>query len=137
MDCGGVAPRVGVALVCTAQAHGAIGSDVQWRASYNPTFAEGVVRIGPDGTGGLTFVVPPSAVGQEIAVELVAWTGRITVGRVQEAGPVPIPTNVPAGEGPAGWLGSTFLGFVAVAVAALVIGRKRGAVRNGPRTSRG
>jgi hypothetical protein len=122
VHCDGVVPAVGVELTCTVEAAGAAGADIVWRASYNPVFADGVVRIGPDGTGELRFAIPAAAAGAEITVELVAWTEPIPVGWV--AGPVP--TRIPAGEGrgvTAAW--TLVVPIAAIAAAAfLVTGRR-------------
>lgn len=79
--------------------------DILWRAAYNPTFAEGVVRTGTDGTGTLTLALPTAAAGSPITVELVAWTTPIPVGTAAGSaagGPVPtgIPAGIPAGDAP-------------------------------------
>ncbi len=80
--------------------------DILWRAAYNPVFASAGVRIGADGTGTFSFVVPAAALGEELSVELVEWAAPMSLGVVGG----PVPSSVPAGEGPVGLL-------VAVAVA--------------------
>jgi surface protein len=90
--------------------------DILWRAAYNPVFASAGVRIGADGTGTFTFVVPAAAVGQEVRVELVEWTTPLSLGVVGR----PVPGSVQAGEGTVGLLTATrwpIAAFVAVAVA--------------------
>ena len=72
------------------------GIDILWRAAYNPVFVSSGVRIGPDGTGTFSFVVPAAAVGEELRVELVEWTAPMPLGVVGG----PVPTSVPSGEGP-------------------------------------
>jgi surface protein len=82
--------------------------DILWRAAYNPVFASAGVRIGADGTGTFSFVVPSAAVGEELRVELVEWAAPMLLGVVGG----PVPSSVPAGEGPVGLLAA-----VAVAIA--------------------
>jgi surface protein len=92
-------------VTCTVSGADA-GIDILWRAAYNPVFASDGVRIGADGTGTFSFAIPAAAVGEELRVELVEWAAPLLLGVVGG----PVPSSVPAGEGPAGLL-------VAVAVA--------------------
>jgi hypothetical protein len=89
----GGALRAGAVADCRLTG-GAPDVEILWRAAYNPTFAEGVVRTGTDGAGALSFTVPAAALGSVVTVEPVAWTAPIVVGTV-EGGPVP--TGIPAG----------------------------------------
>jgi len=70
--------------------------EIVWRAAYNPVFAEGVVQTGPEGRGSFAFLVPASAVGSPVTVELVAWQAPVAVGVAS----IPVPTSVPSGGGP-------------------------------------
>jgi hypothetical protein len=94
VTCTSDVPRAGEPLACTL--HGApADAEFLWRASVNPTVAEGVITTGADGTGDFTIAVPADVVGQLLSVEIVAWTAPMPLGVV--AGPVP--TSVPAGLG--------------------------------------
>lgn len=96
VTCTPTALSAGGTVTCTlSDAPG--DTDFLWRAAYNPTFAEGVVRSGADGTGTFTFVVPRAALGATVTVELVAWTGPIPIGVAGS----PLPRSVAAGGGPA------------------------------------
>jgi hypothetical protein len=94
MSCSPAVFTVGARVTCTVSG-GPADSDIVWRAAYNPTFAEGVMRTGADGTGTFSFVMPRGALGQAVSVELVGWSAPLAVG---VAGG-PIPGTVPAGEG--------------------------------------
>lgn len=71
--------------------------DIQWRASYDPTFADAGVTLDAQGAGSFSFVAPVAALGQPVTVELVEWdrTDVVEVGG-------PVPASVPAGEGRGG-----------------------------------
>jgi len=92
------------------------GIDILWRASYGSVFAEFGMTLDQSGAGEFTFVVPSSALGEELTVELVDWLAPLSLGVVGG----PVPTSVPSGEGPTlpGWL--TGVGLIAVSGAALV-----------------
>lgn len=121
LECHDVTPRAGQSLTCTVTG---APPDIEllWRAAYNPTFAEGVVRTTADGTGTFAFTVPGAAVGSTITVELVAWTGPIPIGVASG----PTPNAVEAGEGPragqggAAGVAASAVGAVGAAVAARV-----------------
>jgi surface protein len=100
-------PAAGELVTCTVSDADA-GIEILWRAAYNPVFASAGVRIGADGTGTFSFVVPVAAVGEELRVELVEWAAPMSLGVVGG----PVPSSVPAGEGPVG-----LLAVVAVAIA--------------------
>jgi len=97
LACTPMSAPVGATVTCAVTA-GDPGMDMLWRASYNPVFATAGVRLGADGTGTFSFVVPAAARGQEIMVELVEWTAPMSIG-VAGGGSL-VPTSVPAGEGP-------------------------------------
>jgi surface protein len=99
--CSPTDPAAGATVTCEVRG-GDPDIDVLWRAAAGPTVVEGSVRLGPDGQGTFTFLVPRSALGLPLTVELVAWTGPVPVGTVGG----PVPSGVPAGEGrgPAGLL---------------------------------
>jgi hypothetical protein len=98
-DCLPAVPAVGDLVTCTVSGADP-GVEILWRAAYNPVFASGAVRIGGDGTGTFSFTVPAAAVGEELRVELVGWTAPMSSGVVGG----PVPSSVPAGEGPGGLL---------------------------------
>lgn len=118
-------PPVGATVTCDVTL-GNADIDILWRA----TAADGVigstgVRLGSNGAGTFTFVVPRSALGLPIDVELVEWLRPMSVGTAGG----PVPSTVPAGEGPSGLpLGA---GLVLVAVA-LVTARSARTVRPAP-----
>jgi hypothetical protein len=93
-----VAP--GSTVTC-AVAGGDPDIDILWNATYSGVFAGAGVRLGVDGTGQFSFVAPCAAAGQSVSVELVEWTRPIAVA-VADGACRPVPTRVPAGEGPAG-----------------------------------
>ena len=95
LACDDGAPVVGTTVTCTLQS--APEFDFVWRASTNPEFATGVVTTDAAGTGTFTFVVPTSALGQEVLVEIVDWLAPQPIG----AAGGPVPASVPSGEGPA------------------------------------
>jgi len=113
-------PVAGDVVTCTVSGADA-GADILWRAVYNPVFAGAGVRIGADGTGTFSFVVPAAAVGEELRVELVEWVAPMSMGVVGG----PVPSSVPAGEGPLVVLGAprtliVVLMAVAVAIASVL-----------------
>jgi hypothetical protein len=112
---------VGATVTCTVSG-GPADTDIQWRAAYNPIFAEGVVRTAADGTGSFSFVVPAGALGAPVTVELVDWSAPLAVG---VAGG-PVPGTVPAGDGglPVG-RGVPVLLALAAALAGAALGRSR------------
>jgi hypothetical protein len=83
---------------------------ILWSASASPAFAGQGVTLGADGRGSFTFMVPASAQGRAITVELVDWV-RTAV--VQVAGSQLVPTGVPAGQG-SGPLGALLLAGAAL-----------------------
>jgi len=87
--------RVGAQVTCTVDG-GPADFEVLWRAAYNPTFGEGVVKLGSDGSGTFAFLVPAAALGQPVSVNLVDWTAPLALGVAQG----PVPTSIPAGRGP-------------------------------------
>ncbi len=89
-------PAVGALMTCTVTG-GDAGIDILWRAAFNPTVAEAGVTLDEQGSGVFSFTVPAGAVGEELTVELVAWTAPLSLGTVGG----PVPTSVPSGGGPA------------------------------------
>jgi hypothetical protein len=124
--CSPTVVRVGETITCSVS-RGPADVDVRWRAAYNPVFAEGVMRLGADGTGSVSFVVPRAAIGAEVTLEFMAWTSPLVIGVAGSE----VPTSVPAGEGPVLPAGTAFallLGLV-VLVGFFVRGvRRRGAL---------
>jgi hypothetical protein len=122
ITCSPTDPAAGATVTCQVRG-GDPDIDVLWRAAAGSAVVEGAVRLGPDGQGTFTFLVPRTALGLPLTVELVAWTGPVPVGTVGG----PIPSSVPAGEGrgPAGLLA----GVVAVlALGITVSGTRSGRV---------
>jgi hypothetical protein len=107
-------PAAGDGVTCTVSGADA-GIDILWRAASNTVFASAGVRIGADGKGTFSFIVPAAAVGQELRVELVGWAAPLSLGVVVGVVGGPVPSSVPAGEGPGGLLAA-----VAVAIAFLL-----------------
>ena len=76
------------------------------------------MRLGSDGTGTSSFVVPATALGETLTVELVEWTQPMPLGVVGG----PVPASVPAGEGSVPF-GAVLLALLAAA-GALFAGRR-------------
>lgn len=93
LSCDTEAPVAGSTVTCELNADPEV--DFLWRAFTNPDVADGVVTTGTDGVGTLSFVVPASAVGEELFVEVVEWLAPRSIGTVTG----PVPTSVPAGDG--------------------------------------
>jgi len=89
--------QVGESITCTVTG-GEPGTDIMWRARFNPVFAEAGVTLDASGAGTFSFIVPTAALGQELTVELVEWIAPVSLGVVG----VPVPSSVPSGEGPVG-----------------------------------
>ncbi len=94
--CAAAPPRVGAVVTCNVSG-GDPGAEILWRAAYNPVFAGAGVTLDASGSGTFSFVVPASAVGEELTVELVEWLSPASLGTVGG----PVPTSVPSGGGPA------------------------------------
>ncbi len=94
VSCDGVL-QVGLLVTCTVTG-GDPGTDILWRAAYNPVFAEAGVTLDETGMGEFSFVVPAEALGEEVTVELVEWREPMSLG---VAGG-PVPSSVPSGGGP-------------------------------------
>jgi hypothetical protein len=93
--CDPLMPQIGRAITCTVTG-GDPEIDVLWRAATNPVFAEAGVTLDASGTGEFSFVVPATALGQVVTVELVEWLAPVSLGVVGVA----VPAAVPAGDGP-------------------------------------
>jgi len=100
------APVVGAPMTCDLRSDP--GVDFVWQASTNPVFASGVVTTDGTGAGQFAFTVPVSALGQQVLVEIVAWTAATPVGIASG----PVPTSVPSGGGPRSPVGAMLLGAV-------------------------
>ena len=117
--CDTSAPTVGARITCTVTG-GEAGVTILWRAAYNPVFAGEGVTLDADGTGSFAFTVPTSALGSELTVELIDWTGPLRLGVVGG----PSPTRVAAGHGSVPTVPIlTVIALAAVAGAAL-LGRR-------------
>ena len=86
---------VGAPVTCTVTG-GDARIDILWRAAYNPLIAEQGVTLDANGSGAFSFLVPATAVGAVITVELVEWLAPVSLGVVNG----PVPASVPTGEGP-------------------------------------
>jgi hypothetical protein len=95
LSCAPSVPVVGAPVTCTVTG-GDAGIDIVWRAAYNPVIAETGVTLDASGSGEFSFMVPATALGEVLTVELVDWTAPMSLG---VAGG-PVPTSVPSGEGP-------------------------------------
>ena len=95
VSCVPLPPAVGTTITCTVSG-GDPGIDILWRAAYNPVIAEAGVTLDASGEGEFAFVVPASALGEELTVELVEWLAPVSLGVVGG----PVPGSLPAGEGP-------------------------------------
>jgi hypothetical protein len=93
---------------------------ILWSASASPAFAGQGVTLGADGRGSFSFVVPASARGRAITVELVDWDRSALV---QVAGTAIVPSSVPAGDG-GGLQRGLLLAGVALLSAAVVRSRR-------------
>jgi hypothetical protein len=108
-------PRVDATVTCQVLG-GDAGIDVLWRVAVagEPVGAAGL-RLGPDGSGTFSFVVPRAALGLPLTVELVEWSGPVPIGTAGG----PLPARVPAGQGPSVPFGplvaAALVGFAAVA----------------------
>jgi len=94
LQCAPAPPQVGEEVTC-AVSGGDPGIAILWRASYNPLIASSGVVLDAQGVGRFAFIVPTSALGSEVTVELVEWAPPMSLGSARAA----IPTQVPAGEG--------------------------------------
>ena len=95
VNCDVAVPQVGVTVTCTVSG-GDPEVEILWRAAYNPVFAGEGVTLDASGSGEFSFMVPASALGQELTVELVEWTAPVSLGVVGG----PVPSSVPSGGGP-------------------------------------
>jgi len=135
VTCSPEVPRVGANVTCRL-AGGAGGSQVKWRASYNPTFAGATIVLDADGAGTFAFVVPAAALGSPLVVEVVGWGDPMVL---VKAVPVPIPRGIPAGGGASSLRASaTATGGLAMLLAVLLhlsVRRPRSPLGRAPRLS--
>ena len=87
--------RAGATITCLVSG-GDPSIEILWRAAHDPVIAEAGVTLDASGSGTFSFVVPATAVGQELTVELVDWSAPVSLGAVGG----PVPSSIPAGEGP-------------------------------------
>ena len=93
--CSPVDPPVGATVTCTVTG-GDAEATILWAAAADGTpFAGTGVTLGANGTGTFSFIVPRSALGRGLTVELVEWLRPVSFGTVGG----PVPGSVPAGEG--------------------------------------
>ena len=129
LTCAPLPVRVGDTISCTVTGADA-DIEILWRAAFNPTFASDGVTMSSQGDGTFSFVVPAAAAGEELSVELVEWTAPMSMGVVGG----PVPSSIPAGEGPtrllaaAGSLAVSLAGIAAVIAAALAVAMQRTAM---------
>jgi len=94
--CSPAVPVAGGTVTCRLSG-GDAGSEVEWRASYNPTFAGTTFSLDASGEGTFSFMVPAGALGSPLVVEVVGWGAPMVIAARVSA---PVPTGVPAGGGP-------------------------------------
>jgi hypothetical protein len=118
--------RVGAQVTCVVTV-GPEDHDMLWRAAYDPVFATGPVRLGPDGSGTFSFVVPAAALGAATTLELVEWAAQFKLGvagTVGEDGTGIVPNRIDAGGGPMPLVPMPVLVLLAL-LAALLAGVQR------------
>jgi hypothetical protein len=94
--------------------------DVLWNASLGGgAFAGQGVRLDGSGRGTFTFMVPASAAGQEISVELVGWLAPVSLGVVGGV----VPASIPAGSGSTVPVGLVLFGLLVVAGSGVAVRR--------------
>jgi hypothetical protein len=118
LSCEGLV-AVGAEIVCSISG-GDPGIGILWQAAYNPTFAGAGVTLDTGGSGTFRFRVPAAALGRQLTVELVEWLAPVSLGVVGG----PVPSNVPAGEGPVVPAGLIVLGLLAAVGAAVAVRRQ-------------
>lgn len=86
---------------------------LNWRVTVNPTLTSGTVQLNGDGQGTFTFSITHATTTQPLVIQLDGTDTVTTV--VAAVDTPPLPTGVPAGEGPrstphvAFWLGVLLL----------------------------
>jgi hypothetical protein len=111
--------RPGAQVVCQVTG-GPEDFDVLWNASLGGgAFAGQGVRLDASGGGTFAFVVPASAPGQEVTVELVAWLAPVSLGVVGGA----VPASIPAGSGSTVPVGLVLFGLLVVAGSGVAVRR--------------
>jgi hypothetical protein len=100
---------------------------ILWSASASPAFAGQGVTLDADGRGSFSFVVPSSARGRAVTIELVDW-GRSAL--VQVAGTAIVPSSVPAGEGSGPQRGLLLAGVALLSAAVARSRRARGVLEH-------
>jgi hypothetical protein len=89
-------PVAPVALVTCEISGGPALGDILWNATLDGPFAGQGVTLDADGRATFTFTAPAGAAGRSIRIALIGWDVATSVGVTG----MPIPTSVPAGEGP-------------------------------------
>lgn len=117
--CRPAAVRVGDVVTCDV-AGGPADAELLWRATAEDEIEAGPVRLDGAGAGTFRFTVPASALGRDLAVELVAWTPPQVLGIVTPAQP----TVIRAGGGPSDGVHRSPGPLVLLAVVLGVVGRR-------------
>jgi len=122
LTCAPTDPPIGMLVTCDVTG-GDPDIDILWLVTAGDIVIGSTgVRLDGDGNGRFSFVVPRSALGLRILVELVEWTLPLDIG---VAGG-PVPQGIPAGEGAPAWPGFA-AAFAALALMlAPASGRTRG-----------
>jgi hypothetical protein len=119
IECTPAVPSAGSAVTCRLSG-GDGGSEVTWRASYNPTFAGATFALDAAGEGSLTFVVPAAAFGSPLVLEVIGWGAPMIL--VEQVG-APVPGSIPAGGGPQVLTARPLVPAALPLVLALLLGR--------------
>lgn len=117
--CRPAAVRVGDVVTCDVDG-GPPDAELLWRATTGDQIGAGPVRLDGAGAGTFRFTVPASALGRDLAVELVAWTPPQVLGIVTPAQP----TVIRAGGGPSDGVHRSPGPLVLLAVVFGVLGRR-------------
>lgn len=122
LSCEPTVASVGQRITCEVTG-GDPNATILWSASASPAFAGQGVTLDADGGGSFVFVVPASARGRAITVELVEWDRSALV---QVAGAAIVPSSVPAGEGSGPQRGLLLVGVALLSAAGVRSRRGRG-----------
>lgn len=122
LSCEPTVASVGQRVTCEVTG-GDPNATILWSASASPAFAGQGVTLDADGGGSFVFVVPASARGRAITVELVEWDRSALV---QVAGAAIVPSSVPAGEGSGPQRGLLLVGVALLSAAGVRSRRGRG-----------
>jgi YVTN family beta-propeller protein len=117
--CKPAVPAAGSRVTCRLSG-GDGGTGVEWRASYNPTFAGATVVLDAAGEGGFSFVVPAAALGSPLVLEVIGWGDPMVL--AEQVG-APVPGSIPAGGGPQALMARPLVPAALLLVLAVLLGR--------------